>query len=242
MLLDFERRLCEVGGCQVLERTDGEPVLVGYAAVFYDGTPRTEFELYSGLVERVQRGAFERAIGEDDVRALFNHSENQILGRNTAKTLRLLEDKTGLRYEIDLPDTATGRDVATAVQRGDISGSSFAFRVKREQFTEVEEGATVRDILEVAPLYDVGPVTYPAYKATSAAMRAEDELTELRSRVDAWRADEAGGVAGGELTQAERDSVAVRGRVAELEVSSGKTPTYGELRGGRRQMARPPVR
>ena len=110
-----------------IEKRDGQPTkIVGYAAVFYRyDDPGTQYELYSGHVERIQPGAFKRAIEEaDDVRGLFNHEPSQILGRTKSGTMRLSEDETGLRYEIDVPDTQVGRDVVTSIDRGDVTGSS----------------------------------------------------------------------------------------------------------------------
>jgi HK97 family phage prohead protease len=153
----------------------GTGSLRGYAAVFYD--PRrpagTEYELFSDgelrVVERLDPHAFDRALRErQDVRALFNHEASQILGRTAAGTLRLSVDATGLRYEVDLPTSPPGQVVAEAVRRGDVTGSSFAFIPTREDWTEQGELVivTVRDL----DLFDVGPVTYPAYNGTSAGL------------------------------------------------------------------------
>jgi HK97 family phage prohead protease len=150
----------------------GLPRLVGYAAVFYDrGDPAgTELEL-STYVERIAPGAFSRTIREDDVRALFNHDADNLLGRTRSRTLRLSVDSRGLRYEIDLPDTTVGRQVAALVRRWDVTGSSFAFDTR--DYREYWEGSTrIRELTDVK-LYDVGPVTFPAYTGTTAGVRAE---------------------------------------------------------------------
>ena len=166
-----------------IEKRDGAPDrIVGYAAVFYrDSEPGTEYELYSGHVERIKPGAFTRAIEEaDDVRGLFNHEPSQILGRTKAGTMRLSEAATGLRYELDVPDTQIGRDVATSIERGDVTGSSFAFSVSAGGSEIRKEGKiTVREITGV-DLYDSGPVTYPAYDATTTGLRAVDGIDEAR--------------------------------------------------------------
>lgn len=70
--------------------------LSGYAAIFYDGTPGSEFALAPGLYERIHRGAFANTLKRDIVCA-FNHSLERILGRTTAGTLRLSVDNRGLR-------------------------------------------------------------------------------------------------------------------------------------------------
>ena len=179
-----ERRLA-ASGLNVETRADGQRVLVGYAAVFYRaGDPGTEYELYDGCVERIMPGAFDRAIREDDVRALFNHEEECILGRTKSGTCRLSVDDKGLKFEVDVPNTTIGRDVVEVVSRGDISGCSFAFIPERVVWTE-ETSMSVRQI-ESVKLLDVGPVTYPAYEATEVMARS---VEHVKAEVDAMHAE-----------------------------------------------------
>jgi HK97 family phage prohead protease len=105
---------------------------------------------------------------------LWNHDLSNILGRTKSKTLRLSADVTGLRYEIDLPNTTLGRDVGELVARGDVTGSSFAFSVRAngDNVTRTKEGIYVRSINAV-DLFDVSPVTVPAYDGTSVQARDE---------------------------------------------------------------------
>jgi HK97 family phage prohead protease len=164
-------------------REGKDPRVVGYAARYYDGTPGTQYQLWEGVVERIMPGAFDRAAKEDDVRGLFNHDPSLILGRTSAKTMSLTVDARGLKYDISPGDTTTGRDVREHLKRGDVTGSSFAFVTTDEEFRK-EGGVTVREIRGVK-LYDVGPVTFPAYEASSAGLRTVggDDLSELRRRV-----------------------------------------------------------
>lgn len=176
-----ERRSCSHpdAAARLETRDDGKPVIVGYAAVYHRAAdPGTEFVLYEDLtdgfkfVERIAPGAFDRAARDDDVRALFNHDADYVLGRRAAGTLRLSADEKGLRYEIDPPDTTTARDLMESLRRGDISGSSFAFNIRAEKI-EKSPKLWVRTLTDVE-LFDVGPVTYPAYKGTEAGVRSED--------------------------------------------------------------------
>ena len=96
-------------------------VLAGHAAVF------DQEAVIWGFREMVAPGAFKKTIKEADIRALFNHDPNHVLGRNRASTLRLSEDDLGLAYEIDLPETQFAIDLARSIERGDISQSSFSF-------------------------------------------------------------------------------------------------------------------
>ena len=164
------------------DRADGEgPSITGLAAVYYDGTPRTEFKLGPNMVERIMPGAFSRALdGKDDVVALFNHDANQVLGR-MPKTLQLTNSDSGLRYRITPPNTQPGRDTAENIRAGNVRGSSFSFAVTDQKF-DTEDGVEVREIRGVE-LFDVGPVTFPAYKATTAEAASKD----FRRSLDAWR-------------------------------------------------------
>lgn len=192
----MERRFTSRQAAQIEKRADGQPMIVGYAAVFYDGTPVTEYTLwddaYGKAVERILPGAFDGALSRpDDVRALFNHDANLVLGRVKPGTLRLSIDKTGLRYEIDPADTATARDLVAHLQRGDVNGSSFAFNVMPQGQTwtiNSGEGGRADEVreLKALELFDVGPVTFPAYEATSAGVRSADGVSEARAARDAW--------------------------------------------------------
>lgn len=158
-------------------------MLTGYAA---------KFDSYSedlgGFIEVIRPGAFTRTLAEGaDVRCLFNHDENLILGRTKSKTLRLTEDATGLYFECDVPDSNTGRSVYEAVQRGDVDQCSFGFCCVDEHFAPNPSGqpAVVRELLDV-DIFDVSVVTYPAYGSTSVSARSlwpkgQPEYLEVRN-------------------------------------------------------------
>lgn len=173
------------------QRENGEPGKIrGVAAVYYrSGDPGTEFQLWRGAVERVMPGAFSAAITRDDVRGLYNHDPSAILGRTKAGTMRLRDSDEGLVYEIEPSNTTTYRDVAEHLRRGDIDGSSFAFRVTKEEWRQESDELEIREIREVE-LFDVGPVTYPAYQGASSGFRSADGTgtDEARQSHQAWRA------------------------------------------------------
>lgn len=159
-----ERRVIDVE-LRLEERADKTPVLVGYAAVF----GKRSVDL-GGFTEEVAPGAFSESIRSDDVVAVVDHDPSMILGRTSAKTLALSEDDNGLRMEIDLPDTSAGRDIRVSVKRGDVRGASFKFRTITDSW-ETRDGMAHRTLIK-AKLYDVGPVTFPAYPDTQVAMRS----------------------------------------------------------------------
>lgn len=163
---DYEIRAEETTG------DDEKPVkhLIGYAAMFGKRTT-----IFPGMDEIVAPGAFSASLKKgDDVRALFNHSPDMVLGRSKAGTLTLEEDDKGLRYDITLPDTQIAEDLYTLVNRGDVSGSSFAFRCTKDEWDKSDPKCALRTLKEVK-LFDVSPVTYPAYPQTKVSARALDE-------------------------------------------------------------------
>lgn len=156
--------------------TGEPPKIVGYAAMF-----ESLSQDLGGFVEKIRRGAFAKSLDSGaDVRALFNHDSNLILGRTTAGTLKVREDAQGLAIEIIPPDTSYARDLLVSLERGDISQMSFAFRTKVEEWDTTREPA-LRTLVEVE-LFDVSPVTYPAYTQTSVSVRSQLESLE-RERV-----------------------------------------------------------
>lgn len=182
---DIERRTILSEDLEMrIEDGDEAKLLTGYAAKFNKLS-----EVLFWFREKIAPGAFTDALKTSDVRALKNHDPNLLLGRSTSGTLRLDENKTGLKFEIDIPDTNTGRDTAEEVRRGDITGCSFAFTVDEEswRFDPNGDGIDERTIIKIRQLFDIGPVTYPAYPDTSVAARDVDTAVARRSR-DAFKA------------------------------------------------------
>jgi HK97 family phage prohead protease len=158
--------------CAIEVRAEGEgesPVIAGYAALY-----NSRSENLGGFVETIRQGAFDEAAKRDDVRALINHDPNQVLGRSTSGTLRLMPDEKGLGIEIDPPNTQIARDLVELMRRGDVTQMSFSFSIRTEdqEWTQPPgDGTWLREIMRIDRLYDVAVVTYPAYPDTSAAVR-----------------------------------------------------------------------
>lgn len=153
----------------------------GYAAIFDQNSEDM------GFVERISPSAFDRA-DMRDVRALFNHDPNYILARTASGTLTLEVDERGLKYAFEVPDTTFGNDFLTMVRRGDISQSSFAFTIADDAWEE-RDGQQVRTIKQVHTVYDVSPVTYPAYAMTSVTARSL-EGRRIAQQQEQWATDE----------------------------------------------------
>ena len=154
------------------KRTEGEPgVFLGYGAVFNELSDNL-----GGFREKIEPGAFD-SVMNDDVRGLFNHNINFVLGRSSASTLSLSVDKVGVRYEIIDPETSFSNDLAKSIQRGDIKESSFSFMVARrgdEWEEDQETGIMIRTVTKLSRFIDLGPVTFAAYPQTTAAKRSLD--------------------------------------------------------------------
>lgn len=174
--VDREQRTVPVADLEVRVNADGQPPKIeGYAAVFNQPSEVMD-DWFGGWREYVAPGAFTKTLKDGaDVRALLNHDPNFVLGRSKAGTLRLWEDAKGLGYEVTPPDTQWARDLIATMRRGDIDQSSFAFRTVRDRWGvgAADDGSEIdeRWVLE-AQLFDVSPVTYPAYPQTSSDVRS----------------------------------------------------------------------
>ena len=229
----MERRYLPNEECPVsLERRDDSPPkIIGRAAVFYDGTPETEYTLCDAtmdgerivcpaLVERISPKAFNKALNDKhDVRALFNHDPNMVLGRTSSRTLTITKTLRGLDYEVEPGKTTVANDVQEHISRGDVTGSSFSFSVRDQKFyCDEVRGVDVREILSV-DLHDVGPVTFPAYSATSTGVRSDANLGECRSAYDSWRTEITGQLAAAKAAEVRMAALKARSEQVAKEQS-----------------------
>lgn len=183
--MEREVRILADSKLEIRSADEKEMRIGGYAARF-----GVMSENLGGFREQIQAGAFADVIG-NDVRALINHDANLVLGRTLSGTLRISEDANGLAYEVDLPDTQAARDLMLSIRRGDVTQSSFAFSVAPggDDWTEdPETGGYVRTVKKIGRLYDVSPVTYPAYPDASVGARS---LQSYRNSVEAAAKEKA---------------------------------------------------
>ena len=158
-------------------QTENEPTkIIGYAARFNELS-----EEMWGMREKIAPGAFTEAIGKSDVRALWNHDPNYVLGRTKNGTLQIREDEQGLFYEVTPPDAQWARDLVESIKRGDVDQSSFAFTVEAQEWDERSDPIT-RTIVKVRELFDVSPVTYPAYPTATSGVRSLKDVAEERRK------------------------------------------------------------
>lgn len=169
----MEQRYLPIKEMQTRADESGDLYINGYFAVF-----NSDYELWPGATESIAPGAFDGSI-TGDVRALYNHNDDIILGRASAGTLKLQQDSRGLWGEIKInKKDSDAMNAYERIARGDIDGCSFGFDIKREEFRENQDGTVHWTITEVDPLYEVSPCVFPAYEATSisARKRAFEEI------------------------------------------------------------------
>jgi HK97 family phage prohead protease len=159
-------------------KVDEFPVVEGYGIV-YD----QEVELLPGFFEKVSRKAFTKSLAKRDViKSYFNHDSEKVLSTtNSNPPLTFRDDEKGLYYISPIPPTTYGEDLKINLQRKNVSGSSFAFIVSDEDWEERKDGTIHRNIRE-GEIFEIGPVTDPAYVQTGAALRTTKELYESRKR------------------------------------------------------------
>lgn len=162
------------------ENGSGPGKIVGYAAKY-----NMLSQDLGGFFEKLAPGCF-NSVMQDDVCCLRNHSDDNLLGRSSSGTVMLMLDDVGLKYECSLPNTTCGRDTAALVERRDMKGSSFAFNIAMDgQEWDWDGPSPMRTITKIGRLYDVSPVTNPAYLDTEVDMRSFQSALERRNALAA---------------------------------------------------------
>lgn len=170
--MKIERRYFPIESQELRIDGEGEARTVSWFPAVFDSMS----EDLGGFREIVKPRAFTKTIQEQDIRALWNHDTNYVLGRNRAQptpTLDLHVNRHGLRASVTPPDTQWARDLMVSIERGDVNAGSFGFQVLKDNWREDHDtGEIIRELQEVR-LFDVSVVTYPAYPATEGvALRA----------------------------------------------------------------------
>jgi HK97 family phage prohead protease len=149
---------------EIREAVAGGRTIAGYAVVF-----NSTAEIGDAWREVVAPGAFTESLGSNDVVALYSHERCRVLGRTSAGTLRLKQDNKGLSYEIDLPDTTDGRDLAVLIERGDVNGMSFGFSVTKQEWDETV--SPPKRTIQAVDLREITVTAFPAYDDTTIGLR-----------------------------------------------------------------------
>lgn len=157
------------------EQTPDERVIEGYFALY-----ESETELWAGSYEIINKGAFDSTISKNDIRALWNHNTQYVLGRNKNGSLELKADDKGLFATIKLPSTQYAEDLYSLIKRGDIDQASFGFNILDEELEELADGGYRWRIKDI-DLHEISVVTFPAYENTSVQAR-EKQVQQLEQR------------------------------------------------------------
>ncbi|BFM41666.1 HK97 family phage prohead protease [Flavobacterium sp. CFS9] len=174
---------------------DNLPNIEGYAAKF---NSTTVIGRYWQFEEEILPGAFDDVLN-DDVRCLYNHDPNYVLARSKAGkgTLTLSVDGVGLKYAYKTPNRGFAIDLADAIDEGDVSESSFSFLVAEEIWIYGDESKGIldkRQIVKFSRLFDVAPVTFPAYPDTEVAQRCSTAYKEKNNITERTAQDENKGL------------------------------------------------
>lgn len=205
-----KREIRVLAKAEVRAKASGSKVITGYAAMFNSLSSDL-----GGFVEVIRPGAFTQSLADNaDVRCLFNHDEDNILGRSASGTLRLSEDEVGLRFECELGNQSYATDLYESIQRGDVDQCSFGFYCLEDNWVPTNDAPGVLREVMRAEVFDVSPVTFPAYKATSLNARSmfpdgteeievrKAQVAEIRKQEAEKRAAKTKKVAGVDLSAA----------------------------------------
>lgn len=178
----MEQRYFQIENIQTRNDEDTKDLFIeGYFSVF-----NSDYEVWEGVTESIAPGAFDESI-HDDVRALFNHNTDLILGRTTNNTLELRQDDHGLWGRIKInPNDTDAVNAYERIARGDVTGCSFGFDIESETRTVSDDGSVHYTINKVSPLFEVSPCVFPAYQATHIEARHRDEENIKKREHEDW--------------------------------------------------------
>src|SRR5690554_3522740 len=155
---------------------DGQKYIEGYFIKYNEET-----ELWPGVFEEVAPGSVTKSLKDNDIRAIFNHNAEIVLGRTGNNTVKFEDRKEGLWASIKVnPNDKQANDIHARIERGDVDGSSFGFNIIKEDIYDREDG-TVKFTLREIDLHEVSPCTFPAYPTTSIQARKKD-ISQYKER------------------------------------------------------------
>ena len=178
----MEKRYLHMHDIKTRSADNDEKVIEGYFAVFNE-----IYQVWKDVTESIAPGAFTDSLN-GDIRALYNHNTDQILGRTSAGTLTLKQDEKGLWGQIKVNERDTEAvNVYERIARGDISGCSFGFDIESEEVRVNDDGSVHYTITKVNPLYEVSPCVFPAYEQTSVESRGKKARVIRKRELESWK-------------------------------------------------------
>lgn len=177
----MEQRYFHIENIQTRNDEGNDLFIEGYFSVF-----NSNYEVWDGVTESIAPGAFDESIN-GDVRALFNHNTDLVLGRTTNGTLELRQDDHGLWGRIKInPNDSDARNAYERVARGDVTGCSFGFEIEKESRTVSDDGSVHYTIEKVNPLLECSVCVFPAYQATHIDARGKGEENIKKREHEEW--------------------------------------------------------
>lgn len=178
----MEKRYLHMHDIKTRSADNDEKVIEGYFAVFNE-----IYQVWPDVTESIAPGAFTDSLN-GDIRALYNHNTDQILGRTSAGTLTLKQDEKGLWGQIKVNERDTEAvNVYERIARGDISGCSFGFDIESEEVRVNDDGSVHWTITKINPLYEVSPCVFPAYEQTSVESRGKEARLIRKRELESWK-------------------------------------------------------
>ena len=154
------------------EETDTGNIVTGRPIVY---NSRTDLGWFDEIIEP---GALNKT-DLTDVRFLVNHDTSKI---PLARSRRNNGNST-----LDTENNNEARALYSAVQRGDISGMSFMFGIRDEEWENLDSDHPTRHIKDISTVVEVSAVTFPAYESTEINARCKGALDNARSAVETAR-------------------------------------------------------
>lgn len=177
-------------GVEIRDSSGGKLTITGLIPFWNEADSKTECELSGNFRERIMPTAFDKMLlSNEDVVANAFHRNDMLLGRRSAGTLRFEKLANGLRYEVDLPDTTDAKNIVESIRRRDLTGSSFVFKFrdsKGSSFTDGNKNGIVYRNLHDIKVLEVGPVSWPAYQASTAGVRSATS-DDVRIQYDVYK-------------------------------------------------------
>lgn len=183
-----ETRELSTSDIEIREDDEGKRTLSGYAVKWEKKS--SVLGMFFKFREQVEKGAFSESLKNDDQRFLWSHDMSKVLGRTKNDTLALKEDNTGLRFDLELPNTTLGNDTYESISRGDIDGVSFGFKVEDDSVEEPDDDIPLRTVKQ-AKLLEVSAVAFPAYPDSAVSARGFDRMKQYDDELKEYRDEQA---------------------------------------------------
>lgn len=141
-----------------------------------------ETALWKYYFEEIAEGAFTQSIKENDIRVLYNHNSDVVLGRKSAKTVDIEERKEGVYARVTInPHDTEALNIYERVKRGDISGCSFGFYTSVEKYEDKPNGA-FKSIIVQGELLELSVCPFPAYEQSTYIEARKQDYDKYRAK------------------------------------------------------------